>query len=545
MNILNWAWRVIVAMIGNLGGVAMVFFWSIAGMAIGSLLGFGIFGKGEIGSLIGLIGFGLGIYFGWKREFCKVEGTHAVEDVREVDARLKSYAKPFDPESYMDGGRGVFVGLNAHRQPVYLPLSTFQKNHTQFLGVSGCGKSSTIAVLLGQINALGNAVVIFDPKNDDFMPRALNRFAEKHGRVVRLIDLQPSAPPQINPFQNCEAHEVEELLTAAFGLDPSGDAAVDFHRGEDADAATMASQLYQQGAKDLPSLVLACMGNEAITSRQNFWRYLRQMSQLRPLLATEGGLDMADCIKNGEILYVVGSTDNLRTVTAQRLVLQRILQIIRNRPRNEFKENPVTLFLDEFKYMLSNSALRALGIVRDRGCNLILAHQSFGDLEDCGSLSAKAVIGAVSNTALKFVYRTEDVPTAENFAKRSGDTRVWTESASKTTDQNGNEQGSWKEDSRARISAQEIMHLPKPDAGEASVGVVFGLGPAFFISTRYLPAGEPPLVQAAPVWRDVGGEAIGHAATQAIEVAGSAVIVGGDPFAPEPAPAQAADNIFG
>lgn len=42
------------------------------------------------------------------------------------------------------------------------------------------------------------------------------------------------------------------------------------------------------------------------------------------------------------------------------------------------------------------------------------------------------------------------------------------------------------------MPAHVFTHLPKPVDGEASVGVVIGLGPAWFLSTRFLQAGPAP-----------------------------------------------------
>jgi hypothetical protein len=42
------------------------------------------------------------------------------------------------------------------------------------------------------------------------------------------------------------------------------------------------------------------------------------------------------------------------------------------------------------------------------------------------------------------------------------------------------------------MPAHVFTHLPKPSGGESSVGVVFGLGPAWYLSTRWIETGPAP-----------------------------------------------------
>ena len=86
------------------------------------------------------------------------------------------------------------------------------------------------------------------------------------------------------------------------------------------------------------------------------------------------------------------------------------------------KQTHVTIFLDELKYLLCQPSLQALGTIRDKSANVLLAHQSINDLRDVpADLDPEAVKSAVlENTAMKIVYRTQDPDTADWIAKRSG-----------------------------------------------------------------------------------------------------------------------------
>lgn len=414
----------------------------------------------------------------------------AKRDIQEDWKVLQTYSRPFDPVRFIDLRKGIWIGLDERRRPVYIPHSALLKNHIQLIGESGTGKSSTAGVIQSQALQAGESVIIFDPKDDEFLAGVLAQAASQAGRRAHLLDLRPSAPPQLNPLVGCSETEVEELLNAALELGKTGNPGVDFYRAGDREAALSAARL---DPSSIPDLLRKAGGIAEITERQNFWRELRQLASI-PAICARNGLDLAKAIADGDLIYIIGSTTNDRVFLAQRLLLQRVLQIITSRPREGARA--VSLMLDELKYLLSAPALRALGTVRDRNCHLVLAHQSLGDLDDCGSLSPVAVRGAVQgNTGLKFVYRVQHAETCAEFEALAGKERSWAENISKTRKNAiAPSEGAWREDQRERISAAMLANLPKPTAGEASVGVVYGLGPAFILSTRFMPAGQPPKV---------------------------------------------------
>lgn len=55
--------------------------------------------------------------------------SSAASDVSEDSAFLKKLAEPFDPEKYIDLRKGIFVGFDGNRKPIFLPRQTIDKNH--------------------------------------------------------------------------------------------------------------------------------------------------------------------------------------------------------------------------------------------------------------------------------------------------------------------------------------------------------------------------------------------------------------------------------
>ncbi len=418
-----------------------------------------------------------------------------IRDVEEDAAHLKGLAQGFDPEKFIDLTKGIFIGLDGQRKPIYLPRQTLDKNHLEILGESGVGKSSLAGVLLSQLAASGEAVIVFDPKPDEKLPGVLARMGEKHGFPVLVIDLRHTASfPQINPFYGARADQVEELLQVALDLGKTGDAGVDFYRGGDREATTwIADAVSGDPARSLPDIISTASDDEAITEKENLWRELRQLGRIQAFATREQGIDLPALMEQpgGLALYVMGSTTKLEIGAAQKLLLQRVLQVLEDR---RDKSKPVALFLDELKYLLSPAALRAAGTVRDRNAHLLFAHQSLGDLDDCPGLSPKAVRGAIwGNSGIKFAYKMLDSATALELSRLAGAQRadVQTQSASQN-DNGGSTNTSWTHASREFMPPHVFSHLPKPSGGEASVGVVFGLETAFYLSTRWLQAGETP-----------------------------------------------------
>jgi len=449
--------------------------------------------------------------------FDSVKDETVLNDVTKSRERLERMLTPYtiDP-SYL--GRRVFIGMvedvkgGGGRTPIYLPPELIRKNHISFLGASGSGKTKVSTLILFQMLREGDAIAVIDPKDDEFQPATLTNEAQRLGRPVVYINLRVNKP-QLNPFKGTTSAQREQLLQTALQLDPSGNPAVDFHRGEDRDAC---ASLISTGLDNILDLVAAGSTTKAVTTRQNFWRELRDLARLEAFHTTEGP-DLEAVIQSGGLIYIVGDTDDLRIIAAQRLMLARLLQIIKGRERESARQ--VSLFLEETKYSLSNAALRALGTIRDRRCNLMLSYQSYGDLEDCGSLPPKAVLGAAKgNTTLKFVFKLEDASTAKEFCSIAGEESIMTETTGKLLDDSGLEQGQWREANKAAVTVDMLTtNMPKPLAGQSSVSWVFGLGPAFLISTMHLPAGPRPQITPAKPLPPLaiehldGQAAIGHA----------------------------------
>lgn len=483
------------------------------GFLISALLGNGAFAQ-ALGVMVGL---GLFSWFAWRKVQQWRTPASVGDDLPNVHASValgKWMQKPsFQAEGAITQAikeNLVFVGLGwrkgrkgrARDQAITLTPDQLRKNHLAILGASGTGKTVVTTALLAQALRMGDAVCVIDPKGDQFAGGILLREARSLGRPAAFVDLRADVP-QINIFKGASKSETEVLMTTSLGLEPTGDPGVDFYRGEDRDGLASLLDAITPEQTTLKGMVAVGAGMSEVTDRTSLWRSLRDLSRLEAF-ATREGPDLAATIAAGGLVYVVGAVDDLRVQAAQKALLTRIVQVIKNRPRANARH--VHLFADEFKYAIGNTALRALGTIRDQGCTVYLAFQSYGDLHDSQGLPVQAVIGAVKqNCPLKLVFRIEDDATARELSSLSGQYAVQTETTAKTTNADGLEQGSYMHAMRSLVTPDMLSTaMPKPSSSaDAPVCWLFGDGTPKLIACGYMQPGEyPSVTPAAPLPAD-------------------------------------------
>lgn len=430
----------------------------------------------------------------WQREA-------GIDDVKNLPKKL-SNLKKYNPLRYVDINKGCFAGI-CDGNPLYIPWRKVQETNIQVLGATGSGKGILISLVAYQCSLLEGATIWFDPKFDRYSPRILRDAARKAGKSFIFINLNLNQPPQINLLKGAGRFDVEELLIAGFDLRCKGTDG-DFYRGKDEDAAILLSNIMtDNNICSLAELIQSCGKIKEITDQENFWRHLRKLADIQAI-NTSAGIDLAEALNNGSIIYIVGSCDCERTKMLQKMFLIRIIQLIKQRDR--FRDNKhISIILDEFKHILSTPAINALATVRDFNAHFILAHQSLGDLQDCPGIEPAAAHGAViDNTAIKFIYRTSDSNYADQMAKLGGTKRTFIESVSSSDQIQSNERLSrgWHEMQMYHISPDLLTHLsiPSDNPNQAAVGVVFGVGTAKLFHLGPIPTQGPmpQVVAAAP-----------------------------------------------
>ncbi|HBT4927160.1 TPA: type IV secretion system DNA-binding domain-containing protein [Klebsiella pneumoniae] len=338
-------------------------------------------------------------------------------DVRDVKDMLPDSVS-YDPLKYIDLKKGVFIGLDKENQPQYITIKEFQSQHAAIIGTTGSGKGVSATVLLYQAIMLDEAVFVEDPKNDEWAPHVLREACRIAGKKFILIDLN-NLNFQMDLLAEISREQLEELFNAGFSLTKKGQGA-DFYRIADRRAARNTAAIHQPGMtlRDL-------FNNDFVTSLKEdvpaFYGELEEIALVNSINANEG-FSLKQIFDEGGCCYIIGSTRNQKIISAQRMILTRLIQIAESRDRINSKPRTVAIFLDELKYHISRPALEGLGTARDKGVHIFMAFQAIDDLRDCpADLNPESVIGAVvENAKFKLVYQLQNPETAEWVARMTG-----------------------------------------------------------------------------------------------------------------------------
>jgi len=399
--------------------------WHPQTFLLGSILG-------AVGSLIWLRS-GVQIIDAVIERFSVKSGLERVKktDIRYIGKVLPPAIKPYDPARYFKPSKGIFIGLDRRRRPIYCAHDLFDESHLLLCGRTRSFKGVAAQIVGAQSIRRKELFVVLDPKFDAWMPHVFAAEAKAAGQPYVLLDLRQSAPPQINPFDGADAEEVENLSLAAFSLAERGDAA-DFYRVGDRRAALECARLVIEMRARLgrsPTAV-EIMATEAAGAwredARNFWGYMMEMADL-PSVNARNGISLDALVAGGGCLYILGDMQNSRVVRMQRLFLLRLMQLAKK--RIAFASEParvIRVFADEFTVHISRPFLVSLAASAGWRMCVILAFQTLGDLADCpADLTAEAVKAKVwENCALKLVYAVRDSDTAEWLASSTGTIQV-------------------------------------------------------------------------------------------------------------------------
>ncbi|EBD9585362.1 TPA: type IV secretory system conjugative DNA transfer family protein [Escherichia coli] len=338
-------------------------------------------------------------------------------DVRKVKELLPDSIE-YNPLDYIDLKKGVFIGLDKDDQPQYITIKEFQKQHAAIIGTTGSGKGITASVLLYQAILLGEAVFVEDPKDDEWAVHVLREACKKAGKKFVVINLN-RINHQLDLLADISHEQLEELFNAGFSLSKKGEAA-DFYRIADRRAARNVAAIHKTGMT-LYDLFnddnVKSIGEDAPA----FLGELEEIALVNSVNA-KNGFSLKEIFDNGGCCYIIGSTRNQKIISAQRMILTRLIQIAETRDRINTTPRVVAIFLDELKYHISRPTMEGLGTARDKSVHIFMAFQAIDDLRDCPSdLNGDSVIGAViENAKFKLIYKIQNPETAEWAAKMTG-----------------------------------------------------------------------------------------------------------------------------
>ncbi len=345
----------------------------------------------------------------------KIGADEAFSDVRDIH---KSEApKSFNPKKYF--GRAakqdaLFFGLDDARKPLFISRKVYNKTNIQVSGSMGAGKGVQAQIILSQQVRQGDAVIVFDPKFDNFLQYILKEACEETGKPFYFFNLRENTS-QINPFSGANEEEIAELFIAAFDIEETGTDADVYKISAQKSAQKIAAYIAEHGlylsqiAEHLPHI----LSDDEIKMSRSLIDKIETLSRLRSLQA-ESEITINEVMKNGGVVYIIG--DDVGVVkNAQKMLLVRVFQLVKNIRPTERKF--VSIFADEVKSLLCPLFVNQSGQLRSRGANLIYAHQTDADLEVIGENNAKILKG---NSTLRWFYRQQCPDSALDVAKLTG-----------------------------------------------------------------------------------------------------------------------------
>jgi len=402
-------------------------------------------------------------------------------DVREIGKFLPAEIGSYDPQKFIKPERGLFIGLDEKKQPVYVDYNESRIQHMLLTGRTRSGKGVAAQIIIPQQISRGECVVVLDPKGDAWMPHAFRDACVKACVPYHFLDLRQSAPAQCNPFQGCDAETLENMLVGGFSLTEKGEAA-DFYRLADRKAARQCAQWLADNPGMTARDALADLGGgwakDGDSEAVAFHAYMQEMADLDAVNARSGGIDIAAGEQVGGCLYVVGDMINPRIIRMQRMILLRLLFLAKNRKVIGTEPRTISVFADEFKVHISRPFMTSLGASAGWGLHCILAFQSLQDLADCPADLDKDMVrgGVMENCSIQLSYAIKDPDTALWLSTSTGtilvddETRTVQKNVALTETVHGERKISMAE--RPFIDTNMFMNLPKSCGVLAMPGVL-------------------------------------------------------------------------
>jgi hypothetical protein len=433
------AWRLQMAALGlAVGGAAsLVIYWQLAGHALGSqgalLVGYMVslywplYLMGLVGAIIlriWIVRHGKPWLSAKLRDLRVTQHTDKLSDVRaELERQASSNgSREFTPADHYQSGE-VFTGFSPTGRKIMIPEDVFLGTHHVVIGATRYGKGITFQTWAEQAVLRGDTVVVVDPKGDEYLPAVLERVAGQVGRPFVFVNLNDDGVGRWGPVLAGPLDERVVRITELLNLK---------ERGTDADHyKVLAGSALRRALDAVKSSTLSSLEAELgkmsvsdeefkalISPREK----LRRMAKRRGLnTAGKSSLDIDKSLLNNAVVYVVGSIDDEDILTATRCLIIEIVQSAR-RLRAD-RTSPVSLFVDELKFLASDVIMRALAAAAYTKLNMSLAFQNFGDMEAPvdQSLNGKALLkNVLTNCQVKLFFGGSDRDTAEWISETSG-----------------------------------------------------------------------------------------------------------------------------
>ncbi len=353
------------------------------------------------------------------KRFRIVQKTEQLSDIRaEMGSRQ---ALDYLPSDYYQPD-AIFVGLTPDGTPIYSDLEEWYETNKMVMGGTRFGKGIAFQIWMEQMIMRGDAVFYIDPKTDKWLPHVMRQAAERAGRRFIALDLVDArARGSWAPFVGGSAADRRARFFDVMDMED---------RGTDADhykalAREQIFDLFKDGANPttIPALFAqAVKASEDVAALSTLRAKLRNWNSYQKLCPKPGkGFSVEASLLNNAVVYVRGSLDDAVIRSATLAFVMETIQEIRR--LKEFRTTHCVLMLDELRFLLSDTYLKALATISGFDAQIIAAFQNYGDITSPQDtrLDGKSALQSVKiNSQFKLVFGGTDAESAEDTAENSG-----------------------------------------------------------------------------------------------------------------------------
>ncbi|WP_185642979.1 conjugal transfer protein TraC [Burkholderia cenocepacia] len=410
----------------------------------------------------------------WLRSRRITQTEEELSDARHEASSME--AIDYVPEEYFKPGF-MFYGLDAFRQPIYLALNLFLEIHHAILGPTRFGKGIILQAMFQQIIRNGQTLFYIDPKGDKYLPYLMQNEAKKAGRPFVYLDLNPTGKGVWHPFKGGELRGRRARVTRAFNLDAGGTDA-DVYKVKERALLDDALARTDGSVKKMLQFVVeyekqSGEGQQELSSLRDSLKEWQKVWTFAPAKNERSGHVIETCLLNDAVVYVRGSIDDKLIKLASRIYLAELLAEIAR--LSEQRKTHCVVAVDELKFMASEEVATSLATIAGFDANLLLCAQSSENLaapDDRRVDGRQLVSEFMTNTQVKFVYRTMDPKVAEWAEKMS--TTKWI-SVPKTESVRANSHGGeqWEDRRVYTLTEVPILHQNRLMNMPPRVGAAF------------------------------------------------------------------------
>lgn len=360
----------------------------------------------------------------FKRKLRVNQTTESLSDIR--DEKTRYAQKDFFPEDYYKPGYMV-LGLNENGRAVEIPRSEWYETNAKIIGPTRKGKGVLLGCLIEQAILHGDVVFFFDDKGDEFIPHIMADRARKEGRSFFYCDLNDpddeeddnKNPGAWAPFIGGNLRSRRARILVAAGLNDTGNES-DFYKQRE---RAILDKIFENAEGRIPLLLQEIEKNETYKENaQRLYNFLSEWVKVKSLCPKKNrGLSVEKCILNNAVVYVRGSLDDKIVRESVRIFVMEVVQEARR--LKDKRQTHLSLFVDETRFVMSQSLADALATILNCRANIILAYQVKSDVKNLEdrTLDGRSIEHTVNtNCQITAIYGSSDPETNKWIEEMSG-----------------------------------------------------------------------------------------------------------------------------